>query len=133
MTVICFFTVPSYAADVGSPPQVNSVERRVMAFYYPWYGTAEGPGGAGKTVHWGRIDADNKRVGMLLPSVAGANLAVVEFSTKPLVNLVWIGALLTVLGAILAGIRRAIEVAPRRRAGRAPLSPAGSGAEGAAS
>ena len=60
--VICLFILPSYAADPGSPAPVNSVERRVMAFYYPWYGTAEGPGGAGRTVHWGRIDADNKDI-----------------------------------------------------------------------
>jgi hypothetical protein len=33
-----------------------------MAFYYPWYGTADGPGGAGRTVHWGRIDAANKNI-----------------------------------------------------------------------
>jgi hypothetical protein len=39
-----------------------SAERRVMAFYYPWYGTADGPGGAGRTVHWGRIDADRKEI-----------------------------------------------------------------------
>ena len=35
------------------------VERRVLAFYYPWYGIPDGPGGAGQTVHWGRIDAAN--------------------------------------------------------------------------
>jgi glycoprotein endo-alpha-1,2-mannosidase len=33
------------------------VERRVLAFYYPWYGIPDGPGGAGKVVHWGKIDA----------------------------------------------------------------------------
>jgi len=38
------------------------VARQVLAFYYPWYGTADGPGGAGKTVHWGRIDAANKDI-----------------------------------------------------------------------
>jgi cytochrome c-type biogenesis protein CcmF len=81
----------------------------------------------------GRIDADNKRVGVLLPGAGATSLAVVEFSTKPLVNLVWVGAVLTVLGAILAGIRRAIEISPQRRAGRAPLSPMGRGPEGAAS
>ena len=62
VTVICFFMVPSYAADGGSPPQASSIDRRVMAFYYPWYETAEGPGGAGRTVHWGRIDVDNKDI-----------------------------------------------------------------------
>lgn len=35
------------------------IERRVMAFYYPWYGTPDGPGGAGKVVHWGKIDPVN--------------------------------------------------------------------------
>jgi len=39
-----------------------SVSRKVMAFYYPWYGTADGPGGAGRTVHWGRIDEANKEI-----------------------------------------------------------------------
>jgi glycoprotein endo-alpha-1,2-mannosidase len=38
---------------------VSPIERRVMAFYYPWYGTPEGPGGAGKVVHWGKIDPVN--------------------------------------------------------------------------
>lgn len=37
----------------------HTVSRRVLAFYYPWYGTDDGPGGAGRTVHWGRIDAAN--------------------------------------------------------------------------
>jgi hypothetical protein len=41
------------------------IERRVLAFYYPWYGIPEGPGGAGgagRTVHWGRIDVQNKDI-----------------------------------------------------------------------
>jgi hypothetical protein len=42
--------------------QPSSVERRVLAFYYPWYGIASGPGGAGKTVHWGKIDARNNDI-----------------------------------------------------------------------
>jgi hypothetical protein len=33
-----------------------------MAFYYPWYGTSDGPGGAGRTVHWGRIDTAGKDI-----------------------------------------------------------------------
>lgn len=40
----------------------STVQRRVMAFYYPWYGVPEGPGGSGRTVHWGRIDATNKDI-----------------------------------------------------------------------
>ena len=26
----------------------RAVSRKVLAFYYPWYGTREGPGGAGR-------------------------------------------------------------------------------------
>ncbi len=33
--------------------------RRVLAFYYPWYGIPEGPGGSGQTIHWGYIDRAN--------------------------------------------------------------------------
>jgi glycoprotein endo-alpha-1,2-mannosidase len=40
----------------------SSVSRKVLAFYYPWYGTADGPGGAGRTEHWGRIDEVNKDI-----------------------------------------------------------------------
>jgi cytochrome c biogenesis factor len=42
-------------------------------------------------------------------------VAILEFSTKPLVNLVWIGALLALLGTALAGLRRALESRPARR------------------
>jgi len=70
----------------------------------------------------GHIDADHKRVAISPPGAGGAGLAVFEFSTKPLVNLVWVGALLTLLGAVLAGVRRALEVMPRARARTAPTS-----------
>ena len=43
-------------------PQAGIVPRKVMTFYYPWYGIPSGPGGAGKTVHWGRIDEVNKNI-----------------------------------------------------------------------
>jgi len=79
----------------------------------------------------GRIDADNKRVGMLLPDASAAGVAVVEFSTKPLVNLVWVGALLTLLGAILAGVRRAVGLSAAARSGRIPAQPVDPGADGA--
>jgi glycoprotein endo-alpha-1,2-mannosidase len=44
------------------PRSAQAASHRVMAFYYPWYGTSDGPGGAGRTVHWGRIDAANKDI-----------------------------------------------------------------------
>jgi hypothetical protein len=37
-------------------------QRRVMAFYYPWYGVPDGPGGNGRTVHWGQIDAAGRDI-----------------------------------------------------------------------
>jgi len=46
------------AGDQPVEPQAGP-ERRVMAFYYPWYGTPDGPGGNGRTVHWGQIDPAN--------------------------------------------------------------------------
>jgi len=36
--------------------------RRVMAFYYPWYGLPDGPGGKGRVVHWGKIDPAAKDI-----------------------------------------------------------------------
>jgi len=48
--------------QAGPPKARKAVPRCVMTFYYPWYGTPDGPGGAGKTVHWGRIDAANKDI-----------------------------------------------------------------------
>ena len=59
---VVLLVAPLYATDAGSQPQPSSIDRQVMTFYYPWYGIAEGPGGAGKTVHWGRIDANNKDI-----------------------------------------------------------------------
>jgi len=38
---------------VGLEPEVP---RRVMTFYYPWYGIPDGPGGAGRMVHWRQVD-----------------------------------------------------------------------------
>ena len=57
----------SAAVNVEAPSERageehSAVSRRVMTFYYPWYGTPDGPGGAGRTVHWGRIDAANKDI-----------------------------------------------------------------------
>jgi cytochrome c-type biogenesis protein CcmF len=82
---------------------------------------AEAPGFG--TVSLARLDTENKRVAVVLPgAVSEGALAVVEFSTKPLVNLVWIGALLALAGTALAGIRRAAE--QRAEEARAPRVPA---------
>ncbi len=51
---------PARSATAGSRPV--PIPRRVMTFYYPWYGVPEGPGGNGRTVHWGQIDARNQDI-----------------------------------------------------------------------
>ena len=72
LALLVFITL-AVTSPMGAQPNVESarertgqehhpVSRRVLAFYYPWYGTPDGPGGAGKTVHWGRIDAANQDI-----------------------------------------------------------------------
>jgi hypothetical protein len=63
------------------------------------------------TIELTRLDADHGRIAVLLPvaQTPAASVAILDFSTKPLVNLVWVGALLTLAGTALAGIRRARE------------------------
>jgi hypothetical protein len=63
------------------------------------------------TIRLARLDADHGRIAVMLPGAAPltARIAILDFSTKPLVNLVWVGALLTLAGTALAGIRRARE------------------------
>jgi cytochrome c-type biogenesis protein CcmF len=66
-----------------------------------------------------KIDADHGRVAVRLPAASAArSMALVELSTKPLINLVWIGALLALVGSVLAGLHRAAEKAPARTAPR---------------
>jgi cytochrome c biogenesis factor len=76
-----------------------------------------------------RIDADHGRVALLIPGAATPAIAVVELSTHPFVNLIWIGALLALIGSAIAGVRRAAEQAPRPsrkpQLVRAPQSPPG--------
>ena len=62
-----------------------------------------------------RIDADRWRVALVVPGLDPGIGAIVEVTTKPFVNLVWIGALLSLLGAALAGVRRALERQSSRR------------------
>ncbi len=58
--VVCVSFGPASLAWAGaSAQQLVPVDRHVMAFNYPWYGVPDGPGGAGRTVHWGKIDAAN--------------------------------------------------------------------------
>ena len=61
-----------------------------------------------------RIDADRGRVAIATPSGSSsqATVATIDFSRKPLVNLVWIGGVIMLLGSGLAGLRRAGEQRP---------------------
>ena len=69
--------------------------------------------GDGKTVSIASIDADQGRVAVVLPASRSHAVAFVDLSTKPFINLVWLGALMVVLGSIVAGVRRAAPQAPR--------------------
>lgn len=69
LTVIMSVALPlcgqrptSQTQPASAAPDNAAVPRRVLTFYYPWYGVADGPGGAGRTVHWGRIDAVKKDI-----------------------------------------------------------------------
>ena len=59
---VIFATASQGGVALGVEAPGKTVSRRVMTFYYPWYGTPDGPGGAGRTVHWGRIDAAKKDI-----------------------------------------------------------------------
>ena len=61
LSLICVIMVVAGVCQAGQGSN-SIVEHRVMAFYYPWYGVPDGQGGAGRTVHWGRIDAVNKDI-----------------------------------------------------------------------
>jgi hypothetical protein len=76
-----------------------------------------------------RMDADHGRVAVMPPGAAQVTpTVVVDMSTKPWVNLVWLGALLMLFGTAIAGVRRAQEQVvrePRRVAARAEGEPVG--------
>jgi glycoprotein endo-alpha-1,2-mannosidase len=50
------------AEDNISSEEFGNAEKQVLAFYYPWYGLPEGRGGAGRMVHWGRVDDIRKDI-----------------------------------------------------------------------
>jgi len=52
----------SLARSESTGQNVATIPRKVMTFYYPWYGVPDGPGGAGRVVHWGHIDQANKNI-----------------------------------------------------------------------
>lgn len=40
----------------------TNIPRKVLAFYYPWYGNAEVTGGSGRWSHWEGVDVAAKRI-----------------------------------------------------------------------
>jgi len=75
------------------------------------------PGGGSVSIV--SVDAQNGRVGLELPGTAqprqGEVLAI-EVSTKPLINLVWLGAIVMLLAGFLSTVRRALDLKRERRA-----------------
>lgn len=58
LSLATILVITAVVAQVRASEEA-SVPRRVLAFYYPWYGTPDGPGGVGRSVHWGTVDAAN--------------------------------------------------------------------------
>ena len=52
--------MPPYSIEGGAKPDRRPVPRRVLAFYYPWYGN---PQVSGRWVHWDGVDPKGKRIG----------------------------------------------------------------------
>ena len=69
------------------------------------------PGGA--SVQIAAVDPEQGRVALELPGMPrpeSGDILAVEVSTKPLINLVWIGAILTLASTFLSVVRRAGEL-----------------------
>ena len=43
--------------------EYTDVPRKVLAFYYPWYGNADVKGGSGRWTHWSDVDEEKRRIG----------------------------------------------------------------------
>ena len=70
------------------------------------------PGGG--SVQIVSVDPNTGRVGLEVPGLArgaeGGDILAVEVSTKPLINLVWVGAIIMLGSAFLSVLRRAIDL-----------------------
>jgi hypothetical protein len=85
------------------------------------------PGGG--SIQIAKVDPNTHRVGLEVPGLGGAqdvgDILAVEVSTKPFINLVWIGAIVMLGSAFLVVIRRGLDLAGRRAATpRVPRAPA---------
>ncbi len=86
------------------------------------------PGGASVMIK--AVDAANGRVGLEVPGMARSQqggILAVEVSTKPLINLVWLGAILMLGSAFLSVVRRALDLKPRVMRVEAAAAGPGSG------
>jgi cytochrome c-type biogenesis protein CcmF len=75
------------------------------------------PGGG--SVEIVKVDPNTGRVALNLPGSAGAStktadILAVEVSTKPLINLVWLGAIVMLASVFLSVVRRGIELSKAR-------------------
>ncbi|MFZ1684362.1 MAG: cytochrome c biogenesis protein CcsA [Candidatus Zixiibacteriota bacterium] len=73
----------------------------------------KGYGDQSYSIHVSRVLADQGAVGLVIPGltdIGGGERLVLDVSRKPLINLVWTGALLIVLGTIVVFLRRREEM-----------------------
>jgi cytochrome c-type biogenesis protein CcmF len=70
------------------------------------------PGGG--SIQIGRVDPATGRVGLEVPGLAaperGGEILAVEVSTKPLINLVWLGSVIMLVSVFLSAIRRLLDL-----------------------
>ncbi len=58
--VACMPLFVPLGAEAGET--AAQVPRKVLAFYYPWYGNANVPGGSGRWAHWSGVDETNRTI-----------------------------------------------------------------------
>ncbi len=51
-----------HALAARAAVRYEHVPRKVLAFYYPWYGNPDGAGGAGGWVHWSGVDRARQKI-----------------------------------------------------------------------
>jgi cytochrome c-type biogenesis protein CcmF len=82
------------------------------------------PGGASITI--ARVDPATGRVALEVPGLGGGkevgSILAVEVSTKPFINLVWVGSVLMLASAFMVVARRGLDLAAHKAAAKAPAT-----------
>ena len=78
------------------------------------------PGGGSISI--ARVDPNTGRVGLEVPGLGGGqqvgDILAIEVSTKPFINLVWVGAVLMLISVFLVVVRRGLDLAGHKAAAK---------------